>query len=156
MRRASPECASGQRDVAGREDPRRAGFEKLVDRDAAIDLQAGPLGKVDARPHADADDDEISRELCAAFERDLIAFDCRGRVIEVKHDAMVLVQSANEVAEFRTEHALKRPALRRHHMDLDLARPQRGRDLEADEARADHHSAARMLGAVDDGARIGE
>ena len=41
-------------------------------------------------------------------------------------------------------------------MDLDVARAQRGRDLEPDEARADHDRAARRLGALDDRPAIGE
>ena len=41
-------------------------------------------------------------------------------------------------------------------MNLDVARAQRGRDFEADEAGAEHDGAARRLGALDDGAAVGE
>ena len=61
---------------------------------------------------------------------------------QMKHDAMLLVQRANEIAQLRPKHALHRPLLRRHDMDLDVARAQRRRRLEPDEARADHERAA--------------
>ncbi len=72
----------------------------------------------------------------------------------MKDDAVLLVDAAHEVAELGSEDALERPALGRHHVHLDLAGAQRGRDLEADEARADHHGALGLLGVGDDGARI--
>ena len=74
----------------------------------------------------------------------------------MEDDAVLLVQRANEVAHLGPEHALHRPLLRRDDMHLDLARPQRGRDLEPDEARADHDGAARAARAGDDGAAVGE
>ena len=61
----------------------------------------------------------------------------------MKHDAVLLVQRADEVAHVRSEHTLHRPLFRRHHVDLDVARAQRGRDFEPDKAGADHDRAAR-------------
>ena len=66
----------------------------------------------------------------------------------MEYDAVLLVNGADDIAEFAPEHALQRPALRRHHMDLDLARPQRGGDLEADEACAEHDRAPRRFCAL--------
>ena len=114
-----------------------------VDDDAAIEREAGLLGERQARPHADADDDEIGLERAAALQRDALAVDRRDGVLEMEDDAVLLVQRAHEVAELRPEDALQRPLLGRDDMDLELARAQRGRDLEADEARADHDGAAR-------------
>ena len=62
----------------------------------------------------------------------------------MKDDAVLLVQRANEIAHLRPEHALHRPLLEAHDMDLDVARAQRSRHLEPDEARADHDRAARV------------
>ena len=54
------------RDVAGGEDSWRARFEKRVDDDAAIDLQASRLGEAEPRAHAEAGDDEIGLEDASA------------------------------------------------------------------------------------------
>ena len=58
------------RDVAGREDAGRARLQKLVDEYAAIDLQSRLLRKLQARPHANTEDDEIGLERAATLERD--------------------------------------------------------------------------------------
>src|SRR5207244_6136270 len=101
------------RDVARGIYAGRAGLEILVHHDAAVDLQSGLLGERKARPHADADHDEVGRERRAALELDLLAVD-RGRgVLEMKDDAVLLVDAAHEVAELGPEHALERPAPRR-------------------------------------------
>ena len=42
--------------------PWRARFEKRVDDNSAVDLEAGGLGKAEARAHAEAGDDEIGLE----------------------------------------------------------------------------------------------
>ncbi len=73
-----------------------------------------------------------------------------------KTDAVLLVQRAHEIAHLRTQNALHRSLVRRHHMDFDLAGAQRRRDLEPDEARAQHDHAARRFGALDDGPAVGE
>ena len=66
------------------------------------------------------------------------------------------MQRAHEVAHVGAEDALHRPRLGRNDMDLDLAGAQRRRDLEPDEARADHDRALGILGIGDDGAGIVE
>ena len=76
------------------------------------------------------------------------AVDRGDRFAEVEDDAVLLVQRANEIAQLRPEHALHRPRFRRHDVDLDIARTQRRRDFEPDEARADHERAARAFGAA--------
>ena len=63
----------------------------------------------------------------------------------MEDDAVLLVERADEVAELRPQHPLQRPRLGRDDVHLELARAQRGRDLEPDEARADHHGALRLL-----------
>ena len=69
---------------------------------------------------------------------------------------MLLVQLAHEGAHLLAEHARHRNLFGRDDMHFDLARAQRGRNLEADEARADHDGALRRLGALDDGAAVVE
>ena len=64
----------------------------------------------------------------------------------MEDDAVLFMQGAHEVAHLRSEHALHRPLLRGHDMDLDVAGAQRRRDLEPDEARADHNRAPRAFG----------
>ena len=60
------------RDVAGRPDAGGAARSCVVDDDAAIDV-SGPAASasVEARPDADADHDEVGRELAAVVERDV-------------------------------------------------------------------------------------
>src|SRR5262245_12029133 len=53
------------RDVAGGEDSGRAGLKVGIHRDTAIDLQASLLGQLGARPHADADDDQVGFDSIA-------------------------------------------------------------------------------------------
>ena len=144
------------RDIAGGVDPGNAGFEIGVDGDAAIERKAGLLGQRQPRPHADADHDQIGLQHAAAFERRALAVDRGDGIAEMEDHAVLLMQRADEVAHRGAEHALHRPLLQSHHMDLDLARPQRGRGFQPDKTRADHDGAARAFGSVDDGAAIGE
>ena len=68
----------------------------------------------------------------------------------MKNDAMLLVKRLHEAAEIGTQDFLHRPLFRRDDMDLDVARAQRGRDFEPDEARAEHDDPLCRLGAFDD------
>src|SRR5262245_60639813 len=122
------------RDVAGGKDSRHAGFKVFIHCDAAIDLETGALSQLDSRPHPNADDDEVGRQCRAAFELDVSAIDRCRRLLEMEHDAVLLVDRAYEITKFTPEHAFQRPALRRHDVNLDFARPQRGSNLEPDEA----------------------
>src|SRR5262249_59247868 len=78
------------------------------------------------------------------------------RLLEMEYDAVLLVDRADDIAKFAPQHAFQRPALRCHDMNLDLARSQRGGNLEPDEARTDHHRALGRLCPGNDRARIGE
>ena len=59
----------GVGDVAGGEYAGNAGLEALVDEDAVVDGEAGPLGQADARLYADTDDDEVALELRPSLVR---------------------------------------------------------------------------------------
>ncbi len=63
---------------------------------------------------------------------------------------MLLVNRAHEAAEVRAQNFLHRMLFRRDDMDLDVARAERGRDFEADEAGAEHDRPARRLRPLDD------
>jgi hypothetical protein len=89
--------------------------------DTAVHRQARLFGKRQTRPRADADDHHIGFERTAALERGTAAVERGDRFSEMKHDAVLFVQRANEIAELRPEHALHRPCFRRHDMDLDIA-----------------------------------
>src|SRR5262249_9899468 len=144
------------RDVAGGKDSRHAGFKVFIHCDAAIDLETGALGQLDSRPHPNADDDEIGRQCRAAFEPDVGGVDRACRLLEMECDAVLLVDRAYEIAKFASEHAFQGPTLRCDDMNLDLARPQRGGNLEPDEARTDHDRALDRFCLGNDRSRIGE
>ena len=90
------------------------------------------------------------------FERRSLSVDLLDGIREVEVDAVVFMQRANEVAHLGSEHALHRPLLRSDDVHVELARPQGRRDLEADEARADHEHAFRAARRLDDGAAVGK
>ena len=133
------------RDVAGGKDAGRAGFEIRIDGDATIDRQSRLFGQSEARPHADADHDQIGLQRAAALQRGALALDRGDGVAEMEDHAVLLMQRAHEVAHLRAEDTLHRPLLGRHDMNLDVAGAQRRRGLQPDEARADHDRPLRAL-----------
>ncbi len=86
----------------------------------------------------------------SALERHAFAFHAARRLAQMKDDAVFLVERLHEAAELGPQNFLHRPFFRRDDMDLDVARAQRGRDFEADEARAEHDDPLCRLGAFDD------
>src|SRR5438094_786395 len=84
-----------------------------------------------ARPHADANDDQIGLERAAAFQCHALAVDGAHRVLEMEDDAVFAMEGAHEVAYLGAEDAFHRPFLRRDHMDVDAARAQGGGNLQA-------------------------
>ncbi len=112
-------------------------------------------GEHKARPDADPDHDQIGLDHAAALQRGAFAVELFHGVLEVKVDAVLFMQRADEIAHLGAEHTLHRPLLGRNHMHLQLARPQGGRDFEANEAGADHQRALRAARRLDDGAAVG-
>src|SRR6185437_149733 len=110
----------------------------------------------DARAHAYADDDQIGVERAAGLERDVVGANGGDAVLEMKFDAVLFVQRADEVAELRPEHAFERTLFRRDHMHLDVAGAQGGSRLEADKARANDDGPFDRAELRDDGAAVGE
>ena len=69
---------------------------------------------------------------------------------------MLLVEGADKVTHIRAENALHRPLIRRHDVNLQVPRAQRGSDLEPDKACPDDNDPLCRLGALNDGLAIGE
>src|SRR2546427_3011851 len=144
------------RDVARGEDPRHTRLEILIHGDPLIDRQAGLLGELESRPHADTDHDEIRLEARPVVEHDCVTFDPLGSVAEMEYDAVFLMQCADEAAKVLAEHAPEWNLLGRHDVDVKVSRPQRCRDLESDEASPDHDGAPGLLCRADDRPAVGE
>ena len=144
------------RDIARGIDAGDAGFQIGIDGDAPIDRQPRLLRQPKARAHADADHHDIGLDRAAAFQRRAFAVDRGDGVAEMKDDAMLLMQGADEVAHLRPEHALHRPLLQPDDVDLDISGAQRRCGFEPDKARADHDRAPRAVGQGNDGAGIGQ
>ncbi len=87
-------------DVAGGEDARDAAPEKLVDDDAVVDGQPAGLGKLDIRADADARHDEVGGDRFTGGENDAVALEGRDRGAEAEMDAVLLVETADERADF--------------------------------------------------------
>ena len=141
-------------DVASSVDTGGARFEKCIHQNAAINCEAGLLGKSQARPHADPNYDEISFNHAAAFKCRALIFDSGHGIFEMKDNVVVLVQHTNEIAYFRPEDALHWSFFRSHHMHLEIASAQRCRYLKSNKARTDHERSARSLGGINNGPTI--
>ena len=142
------------RNIASGEDSRRAGLQPFVHDHAAVDFETGALCEPDACTHTDANDDKVSRENCAPFEPDVFRLNCACGLPQVKNDAMLFVDCTNQVAIFAAEHTFERPLLGSHHMDLDLTRPQCGRDFKANETRTNDDGTPLLFRRCNDGARV--
>ena len=106
----------------------------------AVNREACPFGESNRRSHADAKDDEVGIQRCAIGQRHHPSLNATDGSSQMKHDAVLLVQSPYEASDFRPHNALQRLAFRRDDMDLDSARTQRRGDLQTYEARTnDHH-----------------
>src|SRR3546814_9338101 len=75
---------------------------------------------------------------------------------EVESDAVLLVDPADETADFASHDALHGNGVGRDDMDLELPRAERCRDFEPDEDCADDDGALRRLRLPDYGEAIGE
>src|SRR5690348_12937501 len=140
-RRLCGEWVGVRRDIAGRVNAGRAGFEEAVDEDAIADGQARRLRQLGARTDADADQNEAGVELLPVGYADLPPVKAQRRSAEVEPDTIFLVQAPEELAELAAEGFLERHLFGRDDVDLDAAFAQRSRRFERDEARADHHRA---------------
>src|SRR5215467_6111198 len=97
-------------DITGGKDPGHAGFEVFVHSDAPVGLNPSSFGELNPWAHADTDDHEIRCQRCTALELDGASINSRCGLFEMEYDAMFLVNSADEIAEFGTEHLFQRSA----------------------------------------------
>jgi hypothetical protein len=74
----------------------------------------------------------------------------------MKHDAITLVERPDEVAELGTERPLERALHRSDDVHTERTSPQRGGDIEPDEAGGEHHRAARSASCLDDPPAVSE
>ena len=120
----SPLCEFGPtRDVAGGENARRRRFEVGVDDNSPIHLETGRFRDLDARAHAESGDDQVGLDDASIRQPDPFAVDGASGGLKMEDDAVLLMESTNEVAEFGAQNALHRALFRRHDMDLDISRP---------------------------------
>ena len=144
------------RDVAGREDASRRGFENCIDRDAAVSRKSRLLGQRQARPDADTKDDHVGFDRPAALQYRPLAVHLRHSVLQMEDDATLFMQRTHEVAHLGPQDALHRPLLRGNDMNLEIPGAQGSRDLETDEARADNERPLRAARRGNDRAAVGE
>ena len=74
----------------------------------------------------------------------------------MKDDAVGFVNGSDETADVGPHHTLEWHVVRGHHVHRDAASAERRRDLEADEACADHDGVFRAEREVDDGTAVGK
>ena len=112
------------RDVTGGKHVRCARLEKLIHRYPPVHGHFRLFSQTGPRPNANPDHDEVRRQASAALERDIAVTDRGGRVLEVKDDTLLLVQSLHEVRELGSHDALERQLVRRDDVHVDLALPE--------------------------------
>ena len=90
-------------DIAGGPDAANACREIGIDGDASVNGDPGRLGERGPRPDPNPDDDEVGIEPFAVLQCDAVWIErgCRGT--EVKRDAVILVDLADEISDFRTK-----------------------------------------------------
>ena len=142
------------RNIASRKNAGNAGFEMRIHNDAAVKHETSLFGQGQSRAHPNAYNHHVGLQHAAALERRALAVDRDYGIAEMEDDAVLFVQCAYEIAHVSPKHALHRPLLRRHHVDLDIARAQCRRGLEADKAGADHDRAARAAHSSNDRSTI--
>ncbi len=133
---------------------RRAGLEELVDQHSAVDGQPRLFGQRKRGTDADADNDQVRVDALAAVQRHGMLVDRGCGPSEVEHDAMLLMDRADERSKLGAEHARHRDRLRTDDMHLEAAGAQRRRGFEADEARADDHCFAGLFRLCDQSATV--
>ena len=144
------------RDVSGGEDVLRARLEALVHDDAAVQREAGRLCERYDGANADAHRDDVRLDDLPVRERHSRRGNRPEGPLEVEDDSVLLVQRLHEVADLGTEHPRERASVGRDDVHLDPPLPQRGRHLQADEARADDDGAPRGSRALDESAAVGQ
>src|SRR6187200_1607608 len=101
---------------------RGARLEILVDDDPSVELHACFLGKLQTWSNADAHNHQIGLDRSTFLQAEGLFVDGSDFVFEVKENAMLLMEGADKVTHIGAENSLHRPLIRRHDVDLQLAR----------------------------------
>jgi hypothetical protein len=141
-------------DVARGEDAGDARLEALVHEDAVIHRNPRGRSELTARTGANADDDEIGRQLLSVSCHhgvDVLATP-EPRDARARHEryAVLLVDPSVHLADFAAQGVLERPLGRHDHGDLVVELAERGCDLGADPAATDDDDRLRRLGGAPD------
>ena len=117
-------------------------------------VKSGRSGERGARRNPGPGDDEVGleRAFVQGEPHPVPTFDL---ATQVEDHAMLFMQTPHPTAQFVAEDAAERDRFRRRQMHLDPAMPQRGRDLERDEARARHCHPLGAFGRADDSVGVG-
>ena len=143
-------------DVAGGEDAGHARLEIFVYRDAAVDRESRTFRQRRSPAARRTDHDEIGPKRFSILQRDtMLVDDAHGRS-EMERHAVVFVQLADELPHVGAQYPFHRTGFPADDVHVDIASTQRCRDLETDEARADHHCAARFRRRGDDRPAVGQ
>ena len=143
-------------DVPGREDAGCAGLEPRIDHQPAVEREPGGFSQRQVRPHPDARDEQVGGEPLAALEDHRPTLHRAGLLAQVEDDPLRFVHPANHVAQLRPHDPRERPLVGRDHVHLHFPGAQRGRHLEPDEARAEHHRPAALAGSGHDPTAVGQ
>src|SRR5680860_413342 len=108
---------------------RRACLKSGTDDDPSVELQACFLGELQTWSNAYAYNHQIGLDRATFLQADGFFVDGSNFVFEMKDHAVLLVEGTDEVSHIGAKNALHRSLIRRHHVDLQLARAQRGSDL---------------------------
>ena len=110
-----------------------------------VDREAGGLGQVGGGLDSEPGDDDVRLERPSGSGRDE-ARTCSFHGLFGQHlDAVSAVLLRDEGGERRRQNARGDPVLREHHRHPAAVRRERGRDLRADEAAADHDGARALV-----------
>ena len=136
-------------------DPRRGGFQVLIDGHPAIDRESRLCSEIGAWADADAEHDEIGAQRGAVVEDDCARVDTRRLGLQVEHDPVLFVQRADVGAELGAEDTFEWCGLGGDDVDVEVSVPKGSRHLETNEAGADHDRALLPLRRGDDRAAVG-
>ncbi len=127
------------RDVAGGEDVLIGGAQGRVGQHAVADFEPGAGGQVVVRGRADADDQDVGRDLGAAGGDDHAGAELDRPLAEAELHAVRLVQAGEDGAELGTELVVQRAGLRLEHGHRAVGRAGGRGGLQADPAGPGHH-----------------
>ena len=133
-----------------------AGLEVLIDDDTAIDREPRLFRQRDCWPYADPHDDEIGLKAFSGFQRHVLLVYRRCRRAEPECHAMILMELAQELPDFRSQHFLHQDRLGPHHVNFDVPGTKRRRYLQTNEAGADHDRALCRQSAGDQRAAVSQ